>query len=373
MTHASLFSGIGGPEIAAQMVGWNNIFHCEIRPLCRQVLNYWFPNSKSYEDIKTTDFTEWRGKVDVLTGGFPCQPFSTAGRRGGAEDDRYLWPEMLRAIRECRPTWVVSENVDGLLTMVESPCDVEVARETTLFDEDNAVRRYRRTESFTIERVCQDLEDIGYSVKAFDIPAASVGAPHRRNRVFIVAHRNVADTESSTMEADGHEYGEDRPKAGVEFGGSDRGEVTERRTDATSSYTPSQRRREIYEQVQSKLADGAEPFGNGRERNVTDTQCEGLQARLDERGNGIENRDTPSWGCGSCSELYPENRWRTFPSVSPVYRGNDGLPFYVDNLSIPFTKWRRFSLESYGNAIVPQVMYEIFRVIDKIENEVHTT
>lgn len=99
-THGSLFSGIGGPEIAAEEMGWKNMFHCEINPFGRKILDYWFPNSKSYEDITKTNFTEWRGKINVLTGGFPCQPFSCAGQRKGAEDDRYLWPEMLRAIRE---------------------------------------------------------------------------------------------------------------------------------------------------------------------------------------------------------------------------------------------------------------------------------
>lgn len=106
-THGSLFSGIGGPEIAAEEMGWKNMFHCEINPFGRKILDYWFPNSKSYEDITKTNFTEWRGKINVLTGGFPCQPFSCAGQRKGAEDDRYLWPEMLRAIREIQPDWVV--------------------------------------------------------------------------------------------------------------------------------------------------------------------------------------------------------------------------------------------------------------------------
>ena len=130
MTHASVFSGIGGPEVAATMLGWENLFHCEINPFGRQVLDYWYPNSKSYEDITTADFSEWRGRVDVLTGGFPCQPFSYAGRRRGAEDDRYLWPSMYRAIDEIQPTWVlrgakrqsraVAENVAGILTFERS-------------------------------------------------------------------------------------------------------------------------------------------------------------------------------------------------------------------------------------------------------------
>lgn len=104
MNHASLFSGIGGAEVAASMMGWQNLFHCEIQEFPRKVLDYWFPNSESYEDITKTDFTKWHGKVDVLTGGFPCQPFSLAGRRKGADDNRYLWPQMLRAIRQIHPT-----------------------------------------------------------------------------------------------------------------------------------------------------------------------------------------------------------------------------------------------------------------------------
>lgn len=123
MNHASLFSGIGGAEVAASMMGWQNLFHCEIQEFPRKVLDYWFPNSESYEDITKTDFTKWHGKVDVLTGGFPCQPFSLAGRRKGADDNRYLWPQMLRAIRQIHPTWVVGENVNGIKTMVES-CQV---------------------------------------------------------------------------------------------------------------------------------------------------------------------------------------------------------------------------------------------------------
>lgn len=134
-THGSLFSGIGGPEIAAEEMGWKNMFHCEINPFGRKILDYWFPNSKSYEDITKTNFTEWRGKINVLTGGFPCQPFSCAGQRKGAEDDRYLWPEMLRAIREIQPDWVVGENVAGILSMVQPGSETALGREESLFGE----------------------------------------------------------------------------------------------------------------------------------------------------------------------------------------------------------------------------------------------
>ena len=119
MTHASLFSGIGGFDLAAEWAGWTNMFNCEINPFCRRVLAYHFPNAVQYEDIKAVDFTVWRGRIDVLTGGFPCQPFSVAGKRNGTDDDRYLWPEMLRAIREVCPRWVVGENVRGFVNWSE--------------------------------------------------------------------------------------------------------------------------------------------------------------------------------------------------------------------------------------------------------------
>lgn len=126
MNHASLFSGIGGFDLAAREVGWNNVFQCEIDPFCQSVLKYYFPKTVLYEDIKRTDFTSWKGKIDVLTGGFPCQPFSVAGQRKGADDNRYLWPEMLRVIRETRPLWVIGENVAGITNMVQPGSETDV-------------------------------------------------------------------------------------------------------------------------------------------------------------------------------------------------------------------------------------------------------
>ena len=125
LTHGSLFSGFDAPSVAASWLDWENAFHCEINPFCNEILKYWFPNSEHYEDITKTDFKKWREKIDVLTGGFPCQPFSLAGRRKGADDNRYLWPHMLRAIREIRPTWVIGENVAGILTMVQPGKETE--------------------------------------------------------------------------------------------------------------------------------------------------------------------------------------------------------------------------------------------------------
>ena len=366
ITHGSTFSGIGAPEVAAEMLGWENVFHCEINPFGRKVLDYYFPKAESYEDITKTDFTKWRDRITVLTGGFPCQPFSYAGKRRGSEDDRYLWPYMLRCIEQVRPRWFVGENVAGITTMAFPGEDVKVGEQTDLFGACDEV--YEKHERYVLDEICQSLERAGYSVQPMLIPACAVGAPHRRDRVFIIAHRDVADTED--LQCNGGIVGN---------GANDKSRSTELGNDNCSkarnghtSYTPSQRRREIYEQVQSKLADGAEHFGNGRERTSADTDCEGRnRRRSSSTGRKEENggQRLSAIQCKSEGLLLPENRWRTFPSVSPVYRGNDGLPFPVDHLTIPFSEWKRESLKAYGNAIVPQVMYEIFRCIEEIENK----
>ena len=166
-------------------MGWENLFHCEINEWCQKVLRFHFPKSIQYDDITRTDFTPWRGKVDVLTGGFPCQPFSTAGKRRGAEDDRYLWPEMLRAIREIRPAWVIGENVAGILSMVQPGSEVTVESQASLFETSD--KETLLEQEYVIETVCRDLEREGYSVQPILIPACGVGAPHKRYRVWFIA------------------------------------------------------------------------------------------------------------------------------------------------------------------------------------------
>jgi len=116
MTHGSLFSGIGGFDLAAHWMGWDNTFHCEWNPFGQKVLKHHFPNSISYNDITKTDFSIHAGKIDILTGGFPCQPYSSAGKRLGKADERHLFPEMLRCIKEVKPRYIVGENVRGLVS-----------------------------------------------------------------------------------------------------------------------------------------------------------------------------------------------------------------------------------------------------------------
>lgn len=201
LVHGSLFSGFDAPSVAAYWMGWENAFHCEINDFCNTILKYWFPNSKHYEDITKTDFSQWRGQIDILTGGFPCQPFSVAGQRKGADDNRYLWPHMLRAVREIRPTWVIGENVAGILTMVQPGEEVEVGSQATLFGEDNR-KRVLLQQEYVVETICKDLERERYSVQPMLIPACAVGAPHRRDRVWFVARRAAANASSNGRQAE---------------------------------------------------------------------------------------------------------------------------------------------------------------------------
>ena len=401
MTHASVFSGIGGPEVAATMLGWENLFHCEINPFGRQVLDYWYPNSKSYEDITTTDFTEWRGRVDVLTGGFPCQPFSYAGRRRGAEDDRYLWPSMYRAIDEIQPTWVVAENVAGILTMVEQGEVSKVAGTATLFDAFDDLRgRYELRETFTLQRICTDLESHGYAVQPVLVPACAVGAPHRRDRVFIVARRKGeadvlnADTDrhdegglraSGTAEGErSHDdiqpceqsrrdgqtsrttdvHGILRPSADTRSDGRPQEDIRRESRGRTSNGEDAEQPQSVFDSSSGTSPDSCSIGLHGG--NCGDSERHRRAAvRFAEAHDGSPD-DTirRQWEAGQVCGT----RWRDFPSVSPVHRGNDGLPFDVDRLTLSFGKWRTEALKAYGNAIVPQVMYEIFRAIEQVEN-----
>ena len=154
--HGSLFSGIGGFDLASEWMGWENVFHCELLKQNRVVLNYNYPEAESYADIKQTNFSVYRGRIEILTGGFPCQPYSALGKQLGKDDERHLWPEYLSAIREIRPKWVVGENVLGIIGW---------------------------DSGLVFEEIQVDLENEGYEVQSFVLPAAGVNALHQRYRV----------------------------------------------------------------------------------------------------------------------------------------------------------------------------------------------
>lgn len=372
MKHASIFSGIGGPEIAAAMLGWENVFHCEINDFCKKILEYWFPNATSYGNIFETDFTTWQGKVDILTGGFPCQPFSTAGKRRGKNDNRYLWPQMLRVISEVKPTWVIGENVAGILSMVEPGKVSSMASQSYLFEESDGVQRYRQEQPFTIQRICTDIENLGYEVQPILIPACAIEAPHRRDRVFIIAHaKNTLHVGLQGIEKLGHDR-----QQGNTWTTSNDGEIRQPSTNSPSTNTNGDRERERDKQIQSQFADASKPERSYREQyapNATGKRRRELQN--EGKTQRKCNRDVLLGICRGLSYEVGE-RWKNFPTVSPIHRGNDGLPFDVDDLTISWgknnvkkkskklAKWRTESLKAYGNAIVPQVMYEIFRAIE---------
>lgn len=331
MNHASLFSGIGGAEVAASMMGWQNLFHCEIQEFPRKVLDYWFPNSESYEDITKTDFHQWQGKVDVLTGGFPCQPFSLAGRRKGADDNRYLWPQMLRAIRQIHPTWVVGENVAGIKTMVESCQVTHMGRTDYLFEENHL---YREESRFTLDKICADLEAEGYSVQPIVIPACAIGAPHRRDRVWIVA-RKIPTTPSY---AHGTRQRRRKNKQEPFTECSRTPNLGTHRSKRLASHSLQHRSHEVHQDHQSQFPDGARTNSLGSQWSSPHSNGFGWDKGEHEYARSQKTQQGEFQPGGADS---PQSRWRNFPTQSPVCRGNDGIPFDVDSLTISFPKWRQ--------------------------------
>jgi DNA (cytosine-5)-methyltransferase 1 len=160
MNVLDLFSGIGGFSLGLQRAGMKTIAFCEIDKYCQKVLKKNFPDIPIYDDVCKLNGSDINEPVDLICGGFPCQPFSVAGKRLGAADDRHLWPEYLRLIQEFKPTWIIGENVAGLINM-------------------------------GLDNVLSDLEGAGYSSRTFVIPAVAVDAKHRRDRLWIVAHSNL--------------------------------------------------------------------------------------------------------------------------------------------------------------------------------------
>jgi len=297
MRHGSLFSGIGGFDLAAEWMGWENKFHCEWNEFGQKVLKYYFPESELFTDITKSDFTKYANQIDILTGGFPCQPYSTAGKRLGKEDDRHLWPEMLRAIKEIKPRWVVGENVLGLVNW---------------------------NGGLVFHEVQTDLEAEGYEVFPYVLPAASVNAPHRRDRVWFVAY------------SENNRY---RRRQGEQC---KNGEW------------------ELFQEKQRWNKVGSEIERCSGEWIVTDSNSEMLEywnGKREARKRAIKEKRIESFN--------GTRKWETFPTVPPICNGDDGISDRLD--SITFSKWRIESIKAGGNAIVPQVVYQIFKAIEQYE------
>ncbi len=318
MRHGSLFSGIGGFDLASEWMGWENVFHCEWNEFGQKVLKYYWPKAITYNDITKTDFSIHRGTIDILTGGFPCQPYSSAGKRLGTEDSRHLWPEMLRTIREIQPTWVVGENVRGLTNWNGG----------LVFDEVQA-----------------DLEAEGYEVTPFLLPACAVNAPHRRDRIWFVAY-------SASASEGAKELRQVRPENGEISREGTQTVHDASRPDGIEGYATDSDSRRL--EGSTKVGwDSINAEWKSQFRDATDT-------KNIRREDALENGKLERRRFG---QSYKRNMWDTFPSVSPICDGDDGLSDRLD--SITFPKWRNESIKAGGNAIVSKVVYQIFKAIDK--------
>jgi len=393
MKHGSLFSGIGGFDLAAEWMGWENVFHCEWNPFGQKVLHHYWPNAEQFTDIKKSNFTKYANRIDILTGGFPCQPYSSAGKRLGKEDDRHLWPEMLRAIREIQPRWVVGENVRGLTNWNGG----------VVFDEVQA-----------------DLEVEGYEITPFLLPACAVNAPHRRDRIWFVAHSTSFSNGTNKLRGLRCENGKIEGEGSQTIHDAFRSDGIERITTNTNSNGLNQCN--SYNEVNTSegrvnaLGDTNKSNGDGI---TSDSLCNGSGKSRERRQseqfdkNGIEGgnvADTNSWRLEGSVEVgwdskyairkdgttaqtrnaansenirredalengelerrrfgqsHQRNAWDSFPSVSPICIGDDGISNRLD--SITFPKWRNESIKAGGNAIVPQVVYQIFKAIEQYE------
>ena len=353
MKHLDLFSGIGGFALATEMV-WENVEHvfCDIEPFAQAILKKHWPNAPIYGDIRTltanprcehgesrsckehceesSERTSSASKIeryrnaDLLTGGFPCQPFSQAGRRLGTADDRHLWPEMLRVIREFHPRWIIGENVGGFVTW---------------------------SDGLVLEQVHTDLEGEGYEVQAFIIPAVSLNAPHRRDRVWIVAHSASERSRGKERNFREEECGQERDEI-LGTKGADRRDASDTESGRRSIRVGEHERAPSGEIDTSCDTD---KIGNAPDTNGTRQQRNG-QGRLDsQRQRGLRSGERGIEG-GDWSLNWTEVAAR-------LCTLDDGLP---NGLARP-RGWRNAALKGAGNAIVPQVAAEIMRAIKLCE------
>ena len=301
LTHLSLFSGIGGLDLAAEMAGFKTVGQCEWADFQTKVLEKHWPDVPRWRDIRTLtgdSFYERTGlrTVDVISGGFPCQPFSLAGKREGKDDDRYLWPEMLRVIRELNPTWVIGENVPGIVNLA-------------------------------LDTVLSDLENEGYTAQPFIIPACGVDAPHKRERVCIVAYsinrgsvvcrnRELSNADADERKGNDNRRGTEEPVTREWWKDEPRtvGMVDGLSESVHADDTDTESKRSAWQSC-SELCGGG----------TIQTQIRGT--------------------------LGSHSAWHNWPDEPGICRVVDGIPNRVDRI------------KSLGNAVVPQQFYIFFKLI----------
>ena len=441
MRHIDLFSGIAGFAYAAREVwgdDYENVLFCDNNKFCQEIIRKNFgKGSVIIDDIRKVT-KEWlvanatrtrtgqdkRGlrsvpdgysngqEIDLLTGGFPCQPFSQAGKRGGKSDDRYLWPEMLRIIKEFRPRWIIGENVGGLGTMAQQRGDAPLEGQAD--NEDSA-----DNDTFADGVLCEIIDSIkclGYTVQAFVIPACAVGAPHRRDRIWIVAHSNSAEHRTGAVQV--REQNSVPKKHRKEICG---GIVSRTDSDRPSPHTPrlgqrgragQERHSELEGRVQPSKQAGSDVRGQGQ---GCDCDVAGLpRAGLEGKTGASVQRRSAGFAVNACNvadsgneRLQRGKRRKSFQEGQTLTYGtaterggntqwdenwtsassrlcalDDGIPGGLAGLAkgvrggyrvipggkegenlITASNWREEALKAAGNAIVPQVVKEIMLVI----------
>lgn len=357
ITHLSLFSGIGGLDLAAEWAGFKTVGQCEWAEYPTKVLEKHWPDVPRWQDIRTLtkeSFYEKTGRrtVDIISGGFPCQPFSTAGQQRGKEDDRYLWPEMVRIIQELRPAWIVGENVAGIVRMA-------------------------------LPDILSELETCGYRARAFLVPACAVGARHRRYRVAIVGCRT------------GYLENPDSLRCGEQRNVCKQQRRTEpERSGKDVAHPESNSPRRL-----PRRTSETEPGSGGGCKDVQYANCSGCQeqhptAEPDFKAvpnwkyyerylSDADHHKTTRYGKDS-GKIYKEPETKRSCGCGSTDRSTksglggmaDGIPDWVDGYwdtepvdvprVAPGVKNRVGRLKALGNAVVPQQFYPIFRAIAKI-------
>jgi len=313
-----LFSGIGGFSLGLERTGgFETVAFCEYAEFPRKVLAKHWPNVPIYPDVRELTaerlHADGLGRIDIICGGYPCQPFSYAGKRNGAEDDRHLWPEMRRLVETLRPAWVIGENVAGHITM-------------------------------GLDDVLADLDGLGYATQAFVIPACAVNAPHRRDRTWVVAYgpRIQCDEQhDDTREQLGR-----RPSWSSEFGNCDGAE--------TLANSNSARLKQGDEALAGRSSEQSDCRRLQSRENVSHANHQGPQGWVSHGIARSEGWQEPGDGCAAERGLEwcgsRDEQWTVEPAVGRVAYGISGR---VDRL------------KALGNAVVPQIPELIGRAILK--------
>lgn len=340
LTHLSLFSGIGGLDLAAEWAGIRTVGQCEWAEYPSKVLEKHWPGIPRWKDIRgltKESFYERTGRrtVDVVSGGFPCQPFSVAGKQRGKEDDRFLWPEMARVVKELRPAWLVGENVAGIVQM-------------------------------ELPNILSELEAIGYRTRAFLIPACAVGARHRRYRVAIVGY----------SDGDGQPPAEVEGGHGENGGGEKEGEEEAVELKGTGRPSGGGDVADAGSVRKGRLPGGKEkeePVPGGGSKDVQDTDGTGFaefHAPGEPGREEFPGRGYHKGGAGGTGGRQ---------GAEPLLGGMaDGLPSWVDGYwdiepGIPRVAagipHRAEKIKGLGNAAVPLQFYPVYKAI--VEAEIH--